>query len=381
MEYLVSHTGHKEHVNFHRVAMNDQMDGKALLGSYSCHNVPGQFAWRNGVITEAAINGHWLLIEDVDQAPPDVLSALEPLIFRRELHILSRGMIVKAHPGFHLFITTRSSLGDMMGLRLAQPSLQLEVIVMPQWTEQEMTLLLTSLYPQSSYPQLNSAISKMVTYFFSLNRASTGFDVRQRPPTIRDLIKWCQRCSNKDLDSEILVLEGLDCFCAHLGKAGKENATKLAHKFNVTSERMFFLSEERSPPFQVTQDLIHIGRVHLTAKTKSNKEEHERPYYMTRPASRLLEFIAMCIHQSEPALIVGETGVGKTSAIQFLAQKTGHEFVAVNLNQQTESCDLIGGIKPVNVEHYVVPLYRDFLAQFTATFDSKANAKVVLPIN
>ena len=52
----------------------------------------------------------------------------------------------------------------------------------------------------------------------------------------------------------------------------------------------------------------------------------------------------MCIKMNEPALIVGETGVGKTSAIQFLAQSTGHELVAVNLNQQTESCDLIGGM-------------------------------------
>ena len=51
----------------------------------------------------------------------------------------------------------------------------------------------------------------------------------------------------------------------------------------------------------------------------------------------------MCIKNKEPVLLVGETGVGKTSAIQFLAEKTGHQLVAVNLNQQTESCDLIGG--------------------------------------
>ena len=83
----------------------------------------------------------------------------------------------------------------------------------------------------------------------------------------------------------------------------------------------------------------------------------------------------MCIKMNEPALIVGETGVGKTSAIQFLAQSTGHKLVAVNLNQQTESCDLIGGIKPVNIEHYLMPVYTEFLALFSATFDAKKNAK------
>ena len=79
--------------------MNDQVDGKSLLGSYSCNEIPGQFTWTNGVITKAVLNGDWLLIEDVDQAPPDVLSALEPLIQKRELHILSRGMVLRAHPG------------------------------------------------------------------------------------------------------------------------------------------------------------------------------------------------------------------------------------------------------------------------------------------
>ena len=83
----------------------------------------------------------------------------------------------------------------------------------------------------------------------------------------------------------------------------------------------------------------------------------------------------MCIKNKEPALLVGETGVGKTSAIQFLAEKTGHKLVAVNLNQQTESCDLIGGIKPVNVEHYVNPVYIEFLTLFERTFDSSKNVK------
>ena len=74
-------------------------------------------------------------------------------------------------------------------------------------------------------------------------------------------------------------------------------------------------------------------------------------------------------------IIVGETGVGKTSAIQYLANSLNHQLVAVNLNQQTESCDLIGGIKPVNVEHYLMPVYADFEKAFSETFDTKQNGK------
>ena len=33
------------------------------------------------------------------------------------------------------------------------------------------------------------------------------------------------------------------------------------------------------------------------------------------------------------------------------------------------------GIKPVNVEHYLTPIYTEFLALFSSTFDSTKNAK------
>jgi midasin len=45
----------------------------------------------------------------------------------------------------------------------------------------------------------------------------------------------------------------------------------------------------------------------------------------------------------EPVLLVGETGTGKTSAVQYLADKTGHHLVVINMNQQSDSADLLGG--------------------------------------
>ena len=188
----------------------------------------------------------------------------------------------------------------------------------------------------------------------------------------RDLIKWCQRLDgNVNFTPETFVLEGIDCFCAHQGKSGISNAKDLCHLFNITDDEFNHLLNRQSV-IEIIKESVLIGRIKLP---RSKILPEGRPYSLTRPASRLLEFIAMCIKNKEPALLVGETGVGKTSAIQFLAEKTGHQLVAVNLNQQTESCDLIGGIKPVNVEHYVNPIYAEFLNLFTQTFDTKKNAK------
>lgn len=46
---------------------------------------------------------------------------------------------------------------------------------------------------------------------------------------------------------------------------------------------------------------------------------------------------------NEPVLLVGETGVGKTAAISYLATMTGNILTTINLSQQTDSTDLLGG--------------------------------------
>lgn len=43
----------------------------------------------------------------------------------------------------------------------------------------------------------------------------------------------------------------------------------------------------------------------------------------TRPSSVLLEQLAVCVSKGETVLLVGETGTGKTSAVQYLAHITG----------------------------------------------------------
>jgi len=66
-------------------------------------------------------------------------------------------------------------------------------------------------------------------------------------------------------------------------------------------------------------------------------------FSFTRPAACLLERVACCVAWKEPVLLVGETGTGKTSTVQYLADKTGHRLVVINMNQQSDSADLLGG--------------------------------------
>lgn len=77
-----------------------------LLGTYQCTSVPGEFVWLPGPLTRALTGGHWVLLEDLDQAPMEVVSTLVPLLTDRTLNV--QGHQVKAASGFRIFTTRRS---------------------------------------------------------------------------------------------------------------------------------------------------------------------------------------------------------------------------------------------------------------------------------
>jgi midasin (ATPase involved in ribosome maturation) len=45
--------------------------------------------------------------------------------------------------------------------------------------------------------------------------------------------------------------------------------------------------------------------------------------FFYRHSAVLLEGVARAVEGGEPVLLVGETGVGKTASVQFLAEQTG----------------------------------------------------------
>jgi len=92
--------------------LDDQTDSKSLLGSYVATDVPGKFEWRAGAITRAVQEGRWILLEDVDTAPSEVLAALIPLIENRILPLEKNGDRNCAHPSFR-FIATCTTLDSL----------------------------------------------------------------------------------------------------------------------------------------------------------------------------------------------------------------------------------------------------------------------------
>lgn len=75
---------------------------------------------------------------------------------------------------------------------------------------------------------------------------------------------------------------------------------------------------------------------------------------------RFLEQIVIVVKLEELVLLVGEIGIGKIMVVQQLVEFLGYKFIVVNLLQQSEVGDLLGGFKLVNVWNFVVFLKEEF---------------------
>ena len=99
--------------------LDDQTDSKTLLGAYVCSDVPGELLWQPGVITQAALSGRWLIIEDIDKTPLEVAAALSSLLERRRLYLPERGREVPVHNDFRLFGTRSLSSSSVSSQRFS----------------------------------------------------------------------------------------------------------------------------------------------------------------------------------------------------------------------------------------------------------------------
>lgn len=65
-----------------------------------------------------------------------------------------------------------------------------------------------------------------------------------------------------------------------------------------------------------------------------------------QPSSIKPAYCGRCLRHSEPVLLVGETGTGKTTVCQLLALLRSQHLHILNCNQHTEAADFLGGFRP-----------------------------------
>lgn len=124
-------------------------------------------------------------------------------------------------------------------------------------------------------------------------------------------------------------------------------------------------------------DYITVGRVRIPRSvndTRGSATPPDQGNFVSTPHSlRLMETVSACVVQREPVLLVGETGCGKTTVLQKLANFAGRELIVQNLSLQTDSTDLLGGYRPLEMKYVARPLYENFLDIFCGDFSKSQN--------
>lgn len=389
------------HDSIVKIHLGEQTDAKLLIGTYTSGEKPGTFEWRAGVLTTAVREGRWVLIEDIDKAPTEVLSILLSLLEKRELTIPSRGETIKAGNGFQLISTVR--LSEDMIKKENTEDFNLNMIGMRIWnkvlldepSEKDLTLILTDKYPVLTHliPKLIHSYKAVKKIYLDPRFISLNKGAHSRVVSVRDLVKLCNRLDtlfqnnnitkpDQLIESSIydsIFAEAADCFAGAISefKALEPLIHSIGESLEIANSRISLFLTKHVPQFQNFEDYLSIGRakLHKSKLSLQKKSLNSTSFALTNHSLRLMEQISVCIQMTEPVLLVGETGTGKTTVVQQVAKMMNKSLTVINVSQQTETGDLLGGYKPVNSKSVAVPIQEEFELLFAATFSTKKNER------
>ncbi|BBM98800.1 midasin [Marchantia polymorpha subsp. ruderalis] len=394
IQELADLTGNSDVVFVH---LDDQMDSKTLLGNYVCTEIPGEFKWQPGALTQAVLRGLWVVFEDIDRAPLEILSALVPLLEDRKLYLAGRGEVINAAENFCLFSTvTRTKFGSAsVGGKDMLTNLWRKVVI-DSPSDDELAVIIEARFPMISVliPKLIGTLNmvrEMTSQSSVLTDGLGAISVHiGRQFSTRDLVKWCQRIviiGSQHFEGQFLstyareriFVEAIDCFAGSISSIADRQLVMraIAEHWEVPLERVNFFSTLNKPSLQVSRSAVQLGRATITSSTHKGKSQGGRPFAHTGQAMRTLESIGACVQQKEPVLLVGETGTGKTTIVQYLARQISMPLVVLNLSQQSDSVDLLGGYKPLEAQNVCIPLFESFNILFRETFPMKKNADLL----
>lgn len=212
-------------------------------------------------------------------------------------------------------------------------------------------------------------------------RGSAAFAGKQGFITLRDLFRWGERYRLAptvqglyDWDQHIAD-EGYLVLAGRVRKIEERNEITevlLKHiKRSVIPDNLFTCKSFFNICFtlNVIENLltVHDKTSPVTRNILQNIYDKRHLYkniVWTFNTRQLAVLVGKALQFTEPVLLVGETGGGKTTVCRLIAENNGQKLVTVNCHMHTESSDFIGGLRPVrehNVSHttklYLKKLY------------------------
>ena len=363
--------------------------------------------------------GKWVIFKDIDRGSNDILGVIKPLAEslgpgnwiggRGSLFVPGHG-VVTAHDSFAIFATRSISSKDgkyPKPIFFGSHKFAEVIVSSPSQTEVEQIV-------NHKFPRLSGRTSRAVAKLWEdMCAAANNFPSLGRGTGIRELERFSSRINrlalvssdemevddveenavlssiftHVNLREEILlyardIFFGAGTLTTSARQFVEQAASVAGHHLGLSVERQAATLHSRVPEFDIERDAngrsiaVRVDRTRLLANPDTEiLQSPSRPFAMHKPAIRLMGRLATSISLREPILLTGETGTGKTSAVTHLATILRKPLISLNLSQQTESSDILGGFKPIDARVPGMKLYQTFMRLFGTTLSSKKNSK------
>jgi MoxR-like ATPase len=103
--YILFYLAHKCNRPLIRINCSSDLRTSSLLGRFSPIPNSDKFEWQDGLITQAARLGFWLILDEINSLDADILFAIHGLLDEGKISIANNSEIIKAHSEFRLFAT------------------------------------------------------------------------------------------------------------------------------------------------------------------------------------------------------------------------------------------------------------------------------------
>ncbi|KAJ8315790.1 LOW QUALITY PROTEIN: hypothetical protein KUTeg_007940 [Tegillarca granosa] len=302
-----------------RVNNHEHTDLQEYVGSYSADS-SGKLVFKEGVLVEAMRKGHWIILDELNLAPTDVLEALNRLLDdNRELFIPETQQTVKAHPKFMLF-ATQNPPGQYGGRKMLSRAFRNRFVEL-HFDEIPSNELETILHNRCHIPM--SYAKRLVAVIWAERYKCMDSIQSSR------FYDWDQHLA----DHGYMLLAG---------RVRKQEEAAVVQeviqkhlKRSVNPDHLFTFNSMTSA---TSVDI-------LKSVTQQSLEGFEHVVW-TYNMRRLAVLIGQAIKYQEPILFVGETGCGKTTVCQMYSVLHKTKLHSINCHLHTESADFLGGLRP-----------------------------------
>jgi midasin len=335
VSYLAKMTGHR----CVRINNHEHTDLQEYLGQYVSDD-SGKLSFVEGILVEAVRKGYWIVLDELNLAPSEVLEALNRLLDdNRELFIPETQQLVKAHPHFMLFATQnppglyggRKALSRAFRNRFVElhfddiPDNELEQIlhercaIPPKWAT-----WLVNIMKELQRRRQNSRVFA----------GKHGFI------TLRDLFRWADRrpANPQDLACQGYFFCNL-VFSLLLFANFIFRYMLLAERLRSDEEREI-VENVLEKHLKVKLDMIQFYNQQTQKIIDSNPTlaaTFGQKIVWTSSMKRLFTLVGECLRYKEPCLIVGDTGTGKTTVCQLHAHLAQQHLHILNCHQNSET--------------------------------------------